>query len=108
MCARGRFVSRSARVPQFSRGLMADKRKVEVFSAGCSVCQAGIDLVRRLACDSCQVTVLDMNDAGIAKRARDLGVRAVPAFAIDGKLAACCSGAGLDEQALRAAGLEEP
>ena len=87
---------------------MATKRKVEVFSAGCFVCQTGIDLVKRLACDSCEVTVLDMNDGSIAKRARDLGVRAVPAVAIDGKLAACCSGAGLDEQALRAAGLGEP
>ena len=84
---------------------MATKRKVEVFSAGCSVCQNAIDIVNRLACDSCEVSVLDMNDLNVAKRARDLGVRSIPAVAIDGRLAACCAGSGVDEEALRAAGL---
>jgi glutaredoxin 3 len=87
---------------------MTTKRKVEVFSAGCPVCQAAIDLVNRLACPACEVTVLDMNDANIAKRAEALGVRAVPAVAIDGRLAPCCTGTGVDEQALRAAGLGQP
>ena len=84
---------------------MATKRKVEVFSAGCSVCQNAIDIVNRLACDSCEVSVLDMNDLNVAKRARDLGVRSIPAVAIDGRLAACCAGSGVDEETLRAAGL---
>ena len=84
---------------------MTIKRKVEVFSAGCPVCQTAIDLVNRLACPSCEVSVLDMNDIHVAKRARELGVRSVPAVAIDGQLAACCTSAGIDEGALRAAGL---
>jgi hypothetical protein len=49
--------------------------------------------------------VLDMQDAQIARRAKDLGVRSVPAVAIDGKLASCCSGRGVDIQVLRDAGL---
>ena len=76
---------------------MTTKRKVEVFSAGCPVCQTAIDLVNRLACPSCEVSVLDMNDIHVAKRARELGVRSVPAVAINGQLAACCTSAGLDE-----------
>lgn len=84
---------------------MTTKRKVEVFSAGCPVCQNAIELVNRLACSSCEVSILDMNDIRVAKRAHDLGVRSVPAVAVNGRLAACCSGAGVDEQALRAAGL---
>lgn len=84
---------------------MTTKRKVEVFSAGCPVCQTAIDLVNRLACPSCEVSVLDMNDIHVAKRARELGVRSVPAVAINGQLAACCTSAGIDEGALRAAGL---
>ena len=84
---------------------MTTKRKVEVFSAGCPVCQTAIDLVNRLACPSCEVTVLDMNDIHVAKRARELGVRSVPAVAINGQLASCCTSAGIDEGALRAAGL---
>ena len=84
---------------------MTAKRKVEVFSAGCPACQATIELVNRLACPSCEISILDMNDINVAKRAHDLGVRSVPAVAIDGQLAACCAGAGVQEQALLAAGL---
>jgi len=84
---------------------MNAKRKVEVFSAGCPACRTAIDLVNRLACPSCEVTILDMHDINVAKRARDLGVRAVPAVAINGQLASCCTGSGVEEQTLRAAGL---
>lgn len=84
---------------------MTIKRKVEVFSAGCPICQSAIELVNRLACSSCEILILDINDINVAKRARDLGVRSVPAVAINGQLAACCAGAGVEEQALRAAGL---
>ncbi|MBI1283307.1 MAG: hypothetical protein GC183_03070 [Thiobacillus sp.] len=84
---------------------MTIQRKVEVFSAGCPVCQSAIELVNRLACSSCEVVILDMNDIEVAKRAHGLGVRSVPAVAINGQLAACCSGTGVEEQALRAAGI---
>jgi glutaredoxin len=84
---------------------MNAKRKVEVFSAGCSLCQDAIELVNRIACGSCDVSILDMTDINVAKRARDLGVRTVPAVAINGQLASCCRGTGVEEQALRTAGL---
>jgi len=84
---------------------MTTKRTVEVFSAGCPACQTTIDLVKRLACNSCEVSVLDMNDSVVAKRARVLGVRSVPAIAINGKLASCCSGSRVEEQALRDGGI---
>ncbi len=87
---------------------MATKRKIEVFSAGCPACEDIVQLVNRVACPSCEVTVLDMHDPAIAGRARRLGVGAVPAVAIDGRLAGCCAGAGPDEVALRAAGLGSP
>ncbi len=87
---------------------MTAKRKVEIFSAGCAVCDPTISRLRALACPSCDVVVLDMKEAGVAKRARDLGVCSVPAVAIDGKLADCCSRAGPDEAVLQAAGLGQP
>lgn len=49
-----------------------------------------------------------MNDAAVASRARQLGIRTVPAVVIDGKLADCCAGRGPDEAALRAEGLGQP
>jgi len=84
---------------------MAVKRKIEVFSAGCPLCEQAEQLVKRIACDSCKVEVLDMNDADVAKRAKGLGIKVVPAVAVDGRLASCCSGRGLDESALRDAGV---
>jgi glutaredoxin 3 len=84
---------------------MNGKRRVEVFSAGCAVCDETIAMVERVACPSCEVTVLDMQDPEVARRARSLGIRSVPAVVIDGTLAACCSGRGPDEATLRAAGL---
>jgi glutaredoxin 3 len=42
-----------------------------------------------------------MHDASVAQRS-------VPAVVIDGKLADCCAGRGLDEATLRAAGLGQP
>ena len=87
---------------------MTAKRKIEVFSAGCSVCIETIEMVRRNACESCEVTILDMNDTSIADRAKQIGVHSVPAVVIDGKLAGCCAGRGPDEATLKAAGLGQP
>ncbi len=84
---------------------MSNKRKIEVFSAGCAVCEQTEQLVKQIACDSCQVEVFDMHDADVAKRAEGLGIKSVPAVVIDGKVASCCAGRGPDESALRDAGL---
>jgi glutaredoxin 3 len=81
------------------------KRKIEVFSAGCPACDDVIELINKVACPSCEITVLAMSDAKVAARAKSLGVRSVPAVAIDGALAGCCAGRGPDETVLRAAGL---
>ena len=84
---------------------MTAKRKVEVFSAGCAACEETIEIVKRAACPSCDVIVHDMKDINVAKRAKTLGIRSVPAVVIDGQLAGCCAGRGVDEAILRAAGL---
>jgi glutaredoxin len=84
---------------------MAEKRKIEIFSAGCPACTEVVEMVQRAACPSCDVTVHDMKDIHVAERAKSLGIRSVPSVLIDGKLADCCSGRGVDEQVLRAAGL---
>ena len=87
---------------------MTAKRKIEVFSAGCPMCMETIELVNRVACPSCEVSVLDMNQAAVAQRAKEHGIRSVPAVVIDGKLADCCADRGPQEAALRAAGLGQP
>jgi len=84
---------------------MSTKQKIEVFSSGCPVCDEAVNLIKGLACDECETNVLDMHDPRVAQRARKLGIRAIPAVVLDGKLAACCTGRGIHESSLRAAGL---
>lgn len=83
---------------------MTDKRQIEIFSAGCPVCQETIELVNDMACPSCEITIHDMNDRTAARRAQELGVRSVPAIAVNGVLASCCTGRGIDQTTLEAAG----
>ena len=87
---------------------MVAKRKIEVFTAGCPVCEQTVELVKRIACESCDVTVLDLHDAEVANQAKKLSIKSVPAIVIDGKLAQCCEERGPDEETLRAAGLGQP
>jgi hypothetical protein len=87
---------------------MSTNRQVEIFSAGCPVCREVVEQVRGLACDDCELLVLDMHDPSVAARAKELGVRKVPAVVVDGKLAECCTGQGIDERVLRAAGVGAP
>jgi len=87
---------------------MTEKRQIEIFSAGCPACQDTIDMVNRLACSSCEITILNMNEKDVAARAKELGIRSVPTVAVDGKLADCCANRGVDENTLRSAGIGQP
>jgi len=80
---------------------MATRKKIEVFSAGCSACKETIELVHRIAGSSHEVVVHDMHKSEVAAQAKHYGVRSVPAVVIDGKLAGCCAGRGPDEHVLR-------
>ena len=62
------------------RDFMNAKRKIEVFSAGCPVCKEATAMIKQNACQSCEISVLDMNDSKVAERAKQLGVRSVPAI----------------------------
>jgi glutaredoxin 3 len=87
---------------------MSDKRKIEIFSAGCPACVEAVSTVNHIADEGCEVEVLDMHQPEVAARAGRYGVRSVPAVIIDGKLADCCAGRGVDEATLRAAGVGAP
>lgn len=84
------------------------KRRIELFTAGCSLCADAETTVRRLAGAHDEVILRDLQDRDVAERAAALGIRAVPAVAVDGRLADCCRAGGLDEATLRRAGLGQP
>ena len=70
------------------------KSKIEIFSAGCPVCDPVVKMVQELTCDSCDVTVYNMvelcDDKSCLTKAREYGVVRIPAVAVDGKLLNCC------------------
>lgn len=81
------------------------KRRIEIFSAGCSVCEEGIQQVREAACSSCDVQVRSMGDPQTAADAKLYGIQSLPAVVIDGQLANCCQRGGIDLAELRSLGL---
>ena len=85
------------------------KRNVEVFTAGCPVCDDTVKLVNSIACDSCEVTVYDLNkgcDTNICReKAKEYGIKRLPAVAVDGKLLECCEIGSVSLDALKAAGV---
>lgn len=75
---------------------------------GCPVCVETIMLINHIACSSCEVTVLDTNDPDVAIRAKEFGIRSLPAVVINGTPADCCTGRGPDIARLQAHGLGQP
>ena len=76
-------------------------RTIEVFSAGCATCNDTIEMVQKLAGSQHDVHVRDMHHTETAARAKQLGIRSLPAVVVDGTLAGCCAGRGPDERVLR-------
>ena len=65
-------------------------------------------MVKELACPSCNITIKDMKNTTIAVKARQLGIRSVPAVVVDGQLADCCSTGGPNAETLKAVGIGTP
>jgi glutaredoxin len=87
---------------------MVRNRKVEIFSAGCSVCEKTIQLVTEMACSLSDIEVLDMKDPLIADRAKKMGLHKIPTVFIDGKIADCYARGALNETFLKRAGIGQP
>ena len=78
--------------------------KVEIFTAGCPVCDQGVQLVREVAGEGHVVIVHDLRqDARAADLAFAYGVKAVPAVVVDGSLLGCCQNTGPRREDLTAA-----
>lgn len=62
------------------------RRQVEVFSAGCPICEETSRLIQRLCNGLCEITILSVGEERVAERARCLGLRSFPAVVVDGEL----------------------
>ena len=86
---------------------MKQKRKVEVFTASCPLCDKAVKLVKELACASCEVIIYDLRQQGYDK-ARKYGVTSVPTVVVNGKIVDCCKRGGISKEALKNAGIGQP
>lgn len=85
------------------------KRKVEVFTAGCPICEPVVAMVKDLACDSCDLTVYNLSEQGntsvYLEKVKEYNITSLPAVAINGELLSCCSGRGVSREQLLSAGI---
>ena len=89
--------------------MVAAKRRVEVFTAGCPICEETVRLVNSLACPSCEVQIYDLREGCATNECREkavrYGVTAVPAVAVNDVLLGCCRRGPIDAAVLHAAGI---
>lgn len=83
---------------------MTEKRKIEVFVAGCPLCEETARLVKDNTCPSCELTVYDLNTNGMEK-AKEYGVHSVPTIVVNGKVLDCCARDKPTKESLKAAGI---
>lgn len=85
------------------------KRQIEVFTAGCPVCEPVVKTVKEMACDSCEVTVYNLveqcDDKVCVDKMIKYNITSLPAVAVNGKLLACCENRGVSKEELAAAGI---
>ncbi len=84
------------------------KRKVEVFTSGCPICEPTVNLVKGMACPSCEVIIYDLTKDDkneIQDMAKAYGIERIPAVAVDGNLLECCEMSSVSENILRQAGV---
>lgn len=86
---------------------MTPKREVEIFTAGCFLCDEAVKTVKAIACADCKVIVYDLHTEGIEK-AKEYRVTCVPTVVVDGKMVDCCVRGRVDSEMLKAAGIGSP
>ena len=82
------------------------KRIIEVFTAGCQVCEPTVELVKKMACDSCEVVIYDLNQGcdtnECREKAKQYSITRLPVIVVNGKVLDCCKSSGFSEQILKA------
>ncbi len=92
--------------------MVTAKRLVEVFTAGCPMCDETVKLVKSSVCPSCDLKIYDLREGCATDECRDkarrYGVTAVPAVAVNGVLLDCCRREPITADRLRSAGIGQP
>ena len=85
------------------------KRKIEIFTAGCPVCDPVVQLVKDTASKNQEITIYNLSELYDSKicltKMEEYGVKRLPAIAVDGKLIGCCKNVEITKNDLVLAGI---
>jgi len=70
------------------------KKQIEIFTAGCPVCEPVVTLVKETACENCKITIHNLSEQCESKicvsKMERYKIKRLPAIVVDGKLIGCC------------------
>jgi len=85
------------------------KREVEIFTAGCPVCQPIVQLVKDTVGNDCNITIHNLSEQCESKicitKMEEYDVKRLPAIAVNGKLLSCCTNVEITKDSLINAGI---
>jgi glutaredoxin len=88
------------------------KRSVEIFTAGCVLCDETVKLVNDMACPDCEITVYNLieqrEDKECMEKVKEYEITSVPTVVVNGKVAECCKRSKPNRQDLEALGIGQP
>jgi hypothetical protein len=83
--------------------------KVEIFTAGCPLCEPAVQVIREIACPECEVILYDLQkgcETNLCRvKVQQYGIKRVPAIVVDGQLADCCASSPVKAEVLSRAGI---
>jgi len=85
------------------------KRQIEIFTAGCPVCDPVVQLVKDTICENCEVTIYNLSEQCESKicikKMEEYGVKRLPAITVNGELIGCCKNIEITKEDLIKAGI---
>ncbi len=85
------------------------KKQIEIFTAGCLVCEPVVQLVKDTACNNCEITIHNLSDQCESKicvsKMEQYQIKRMPAIVVDGVLLGCCKNIEITKEDLQNASI---
>ena len=85
------------------------KQKIEIFTAGCPVCNPIVELVKETASESFEITIYDLakqfEEEECISKMKEYQINRLPSIAVNGELLNCCKNIQITKDDLIAAGI---
>jgi len=85
------------------------KGKIEIFTAGCPVCNPIVELVKETASENFEITIYDLvkqcEEEECISKMKEYQINRLPSIAVNGELLNCCKNIQITKDDLIAAGI---